>query len=193
MAFKFTGKLKVPIVDFATHRLTLLFEPNEDFGQAYDELKSYDKLSLEIKPYRAKRSLDANAYYWVLLTKLAKVLNTSNSELHNSMLRKYGFYEYIDGKLFMTVLPDTDEAQKKILGAEEYHLKPTSDVREGKDGVMYRTYIMLRGSSTYNTEEMARLIDGLITDCKCAGITDSEIASPDERRILKERYGVNIG
>ena len=58
---------------------------------------------------------------------------------------------------------------------------------------MYRTYIMLRGSSTYNTEEMARLIDGLITDCKCAGITDSEIASPDERRILKERYGVNIG
>lgn len=193
MAFKFTGKLKVPILDFASHRLTLLFEPNEDFRSAYDELKGYDKLSLEIKPYREKRSLDANAYYWVLLTKLAKVLNTSNAELHNIMLRKYGVFEYVDGKLFMTVLPDTDEAQKRIMEAEEYHLKPTSDVREGKDGIMYRTYIMIRGSSTYNTEEMARLIDGLITDCRCAGIPDSEIASPNERRILKERYGVDFG
>ena len=74
---KFTGKLKQPIIDFMTHRLTLLFEPNEDFRQAYEELKGYDKLSLEIKPYRRKRSLDANAYYWVLLTKLAKILGTS--------------------------------------------------------------------------------------------------------------------
>ena len=47
---KFTGKLKQPIIDFMTHRLTILFEPNEDFGQAYEELKDCDKLSLEIKP-----------------------------------------------------------------------------------------------------------------------------------------------
>lgn len=54
-----------------THRLTILFEPNEDFLEAYEELKGKEVLSLEIKPYRKKRSLDANAYYWVLLTKLA--------------------------------------------------------------------------------------------------------------------------
>ena len=41
---KFTGKLKQPIIDFMTHRLTILFEPNEDFGQAYEELKDCDKL-----------------------------------------------------------------------------------------------------------------------------------------------------
>lgn len=50
----------------------------------------------------------------------------------------------------------------------------------------------MRGSSTYNTEEMARLIDGLIDRCKEAGMPDREIVSPDEKRILKERYGVNI-
>ncbi len=85
---KFTGKLKQPIIDFMTHRLTILFEPNEDFGQAYEELKDCDKLSLEIKPYKRKRSLDANAYYWVLLTKLAKILRISNAELHNVLLSK---------------------------------------------------------------------------------------------------------
>ena len=41
---KFTGKLKEPIIDFATRRLTILFEPQEDFTQAYEELKDCEKL-----------------------------------------------------------------------------------------------------------------------------------------------------
>ena len=172
---KFTGKLKQPIIDFMTHRLTLLFEPNEDFRQAYDELKDYDKLSLEIKPYRRKRSLDANAYYWVLLTKLAKILRTSNAELHNILLSKYGFMEIVDGRTIKVVLPDTDEANKKVMESQVYHLRPTSDARLGNDGMTYRTYIMIRGSSTYNTAEMSRLIDGLVCECKDSGMADSEI------------------
>lgn len=190
---KFTGKLKQPIIDFISHRLTLLFETNEDFGQAYEELKEYDKLSLEIKPYKRRRSLDANAYYWVLLTKLSKILGTSNAELHNTILSKYGFLEIVDGRTIKVVLPDTDEANKKVMESKIYHLRPTSDVRMGKDGMVYRTYTMLRGSSTYDTAEMSRLIDGLVCDCRDAGIEDSEIASPVERRILKEKYGIDLG
>lgn len=189
---KFTGKLKQPIFDYITGRLVLLFEPNEDFREAYEEFKECDKLSLEIKKYRAKRSLDANAYYWTLITKLAAVLDTSNAEQHNRMLQLYGYPEIVDGKHFLVVVPDTEEAQKKVLRAEEYHLKPTSDVREGNDGIMYRTHVLLRGSRTYNTEEMSRLISGLISECKDAKIPDSEIMTPDERRILRERYGIDV-
>lgn len=190
---KFTGRLKTPVIDFISGRLTLLFEPNEDFRQAYEELKGYEKLSLEIKPYRKKRSHDANAYYWTLITKFAKVIGISNPEAHNMMLCKYGVYEVVDGQLCRMPLPDTDDADKVIRNSEYYHLKPTSQVIEGADGVLYRTYILVRGSSTYNTAEMSRLINGLIDDCKECGISDSEIATPDEKRILKERYGVDIG
>lgn len=95
---KFTGKLKEPIIDFVTHRLTILFEPNEDFRQAYEELKDVNKLILEIKPYRRKRSLDANAYYWVLVGKLAKAIGLSNNEVHNMLLRGYGHPEIFEGK-----------------------------------------------------------------------------------------------
>lgn len=190
---RFTGKLKEPIIDFVTHRLTILFEPNEDFLEAYEELKGKEVLSLEIKPYRKKRSLDANAYYWVLLTKLAKVMNTSNAEMHNLMLIHYGQPEIIEGKPIYMTVPDTEDAEKKVMQATEYHLMPTSQVRQGLGGIMYRTYKLLRGSSTYDTSEMARLIDGLITSCKEAGLAASEIATPDEKRLLKERYGVDIG
>lgn len=190
---KLTGRLKEPIIDYVTGRLTVLFEPFEDFRQTYEELKDCEKLSLEIKRYRRKRSLDANAYYWVLCTKLAKVLQVSNQEIHNVMLRKYGQPEIFEGKAAYITIPDTEQAEKKVDNAMDYHLQPTSQVRKGVDGVMYRTYKLLRGSHTYNTEEMARLIDGLIGDCKDAGIPDAEIASPDEKRILKERYGVDFG
>ena len=50
-------------------------------------------------------------------------------------------------------------------------------------GETKRVYITLRGSSTYNTEEMARLIQGLIQDCRDSEIPDSEIMSPFERKV----------
>lgn len=190
---KFTGKLKQPIVDFVTGRLTVLFEPLEDFREAYEQLKGYEKLSLEIKPYRAKRSLDANGYYWVLLAKFAKVMELSNPEAHNMMLCRYGQVELFDGKALYVPIPDTETAENKVRNSTEYHFQPTSQVREGNDGVMYRTYKYLRGSHTYNTEEMSRLIEGLVSCCKEVGIPDAEIATLDEKRILKERYGVDFG
>lgn len=190
---KFTGFLKEPIIDYITGKITILFEPCEDFREAYEYLKGCGKLTLEIKKYKAKRSLDANAYYWVLLAKFARVLGMTNAEAHNMMLCWYGQLELFNEKAVCMTIPDTEESEKKVKNSSEYHLRPTSQVREGNDGVMYRTYKLLRGSSTYNTEEMARLISGLIEQCKEAGIPDVEIASPNEKRILKERYGVDIG
>lgn len=45
----FTGRLKEPLIDYLTGKLTILFEPCEDFRQTYEELKGCEKLSLEIK------------------------------------------------------------------------------------------------------------------------------------------------
>lgn len=189
---KFTGRLKEPIIDYITGRLTILFEPCEDFRQTYEELKSCEKLSIEIKRYRRKRSLDANAYYWLLVTKLSGVVGMSNLEVHNMMLRGYGQPEIYEGKGVYLTIPDTDEARTKADNATDYHVLPTSQVRTGDDGIVYRTYKLLRGSRTYNTAEMSRLIEGIISECKHAGIPDAEIATPDEKRLLKERYGVEL-
>ena len=189
---KFTGKLKPPIVDYLTGKISAVIEISEDFRQAYEDLKDCEKLSIEIKRYRRKRSLDANAYYWVLVTKLSGAVGMSNSEVHNMMLRGYGQPEIYEGKGIYLTIPDTDEARKKADNATDYHVFPTSQVRTGDDGIVYRTYKLLRGSHTYNTAEMSRLIEGIISECKHAGIPDPEIATPDEKRLLKERYGVEL-
>ena len=148
--------------------------------------KMMDKdLTIIIKQYRQKRSLDANAYYWQLITKLSPVVRTSAPALHNQMLRRYGQPFILDGKLVYLVIPDTDEAAEKAMEAETFHIKPTSEVKTGADGIRYRTYTMLRGSSTYDTKEMTDLINGLVDECKEAGV---ETLTPEELERMMELY-----
>lgn len=56
---------------------------------------------------------------------------------------------------------------------------------------MYRTYLMLRGSHTYDTKEMSVLINGLVEECKEQGI---ETLTPDElRRMMEDAEKHNPG
>lgn len=180
-----TGRLLLPTLDYNTGRLQLSLIINEDVRAEYERLKDCEKLSISIKKYRKRRSLDANAYYWQLLTKLSETLHVSKPYLHNDMLRKYGQAEYYGDKQVYITIPDTEEAQNKADEDEYTHLKPTSQIRIGKDGVAYRTYKLLRGSHSYNTKEMSVLIDGLVSECKENGI---ETLPPEELQHLKDSW-----
>lgn len=149
-------------------------------------------LNISIKQYRRKRSLDANAYYWKLNTLLSEKIGVSKNRMHNLILRRYGQVELIDGQLMRIPVPDTEAAENMALEKEVYHIRPTSQVVEGKDGVMYRTYILLRGSSSYDTKEMSELIKGLITECLDAEIPEYEIMTPNEKEELRQRYGIEV-
>lgn len=131
----------------------------------------------EIKEHREKRSLDSNAYYWLLIGKLARKLHVSNARLHNLMLRECAPPYLIDGHIAMQPIPDTEQAENQVLESETYHLRPTSGIITGNDGQAYRWYVLLRGSSTFNSVEMNTLIARIIEDCQEQGI---QTATPDE-------------
>ncbi len=116
---------------------------------------------------------------------MAEAVHISKPAAHNLMLRKYGQALYIGEKIVYIVIPDTDQAAAQVDEAEMYHLKPASQVKVGKDGVMYRTYIMLRGSSDYDTKEMSELIDGLVTEAKQLGV---ETLPPHELERMMSIY-----
>lgn len=149
-------------------------------------LSQAEALDVAIRKKRRKLSLDANAYYWKLASEAADILHVSKPYMHNQLLRRYGQIAIIDGQAVYAVLPDTDEAQKAVDEAQTYHLKPTSQVKEGKGGIMYRTYMMLKGSSEYDTKEMSYLIDGLVCECKEMGI---ETLPPQELERMMIAYG----
>jgi hypothetical protein len=154
------------------------------------ELEKYmqkEKLSIEIKQFREKRSLDANAYYWLLVTKIARVLGVTNNYQHNQMLRDYGALEIVNGKLVDVLIPETVEAEEHLLEEAKYHLRTTNSTAFNTEGVFCRIYNLLKGSSSYNTKEMAELIDGVIKECK---ELDIETLPPHELERMKREWGI---
>lgn len=185
----FTGRFIGIGKDLITHKYNVSIWVNEDATTVFKDLYGKD-IDITFKRHKDKRSLDANAYYWVLLSRLARVHGWSNAEAHNRMLRKYGQYARMDGELLSVPLPDTDKMEVEVLNEVKHHLALTSKVTMMK-GKLYRIYVVLQGSSTYNTEEMARLISGLIQDCRDSDIPESEIMTPFEKQKLKEQYGID--
>ena len=157
----------------------MIGKAQEIIMKLFDLAKQGDEQIYELRLYRAPRTLSQNAYYWQLLTKVASKLRMKKPELHNRMLRDYGKPMYVADQLVLVYLPDTEEAERTALGSEKHHLKPTSQVKKDRDGVMRRTYVMLRGSSDYNTAEMSALVDGIVQEAKAQGIetmTPAELA-----------------
>lgn len=185
---KFTAHIRDAIRTFDGKVVMTLESRNADCNSISKLLKA-DGLDVEIEKHRKKRSLDANAYYWLLCSRLAEAVNVSKPYIHNYILRKYGQIELIDGQAVYIVIPDTDEAQRQVDEEQLYHLKPTAEVKEGKDDVMYRTYMMIKGSSKYNTKEMTDLINGLVDECKQIGI---ETLPPEELERMMAAYGKKI-
>lgn len=143
------------------------------------------KLRIEVKEYREKRSLTANAYYWVLVNKLARALEISAANLHNQMLRRIGKPFLFGGSTIRVALPETEETETLVLEDEHNHLMPTSEVFVDKAGILRRTYMMLSGSHDFDRAEFSRLIGDIVDECKTAGI---ETLPPDELARMMEAY-----
>jgi len=119
----------------------------------------------DIKEHKERRTLSQNAYYWKLITEVAKKQRHSVPYIHNTELRAARYARWFDDELVLVSIPDTDDAEAQVMEQMEYHLAPTNR-REGDK----RIYVMLRGSSEFNTAEMSHLLDLLIQDAQALGI-----------------------
>ena len=151
----------------------LMVKPErDDLGKAMAVVRKHkDRLyDLEVKEHRKKRSLDANAYAWVLINKLADALRITPKEIYRQAIQNVGGnYE---------ILPVKEEAAehfKQVWEAQGLGW-PCVDMGKSKiDG--YRNLRAYYGSSTYSTTQMAQLIDILLQDCRAL---DIEVKSPEE-------------
>lgn len=159
-----TGKIEGLNMDFATGKAVLSFLVNEKQNAitCYEELKDAEKLSIKIAKYREKRSLDANAYFWVLADKLAAKLNISKEEVYRAAIKNIGGNSEI-----VCVL---DKAVDKLRqGWSKNGIGWLTDTMPSKlDGCT--NVVLFYGSSTYDKAQMSRLIDNIVQDCKEVGI-----------------------
>lgn len=171
-----TGIINDISIDFNTQKpkISLLLDTNEI--NIVEELKNENKLNVELKKYRKKRSLDANAYMWLLISKLQEKLDITKEEIYKDAIKNIGVYE---------VIPIKNEAVNRFVEAWKNNglgwiCETTKSKLEG-----FTNVLAYYGSSTYNTKEMSRLIELIVQECKQLNI---EIKSKSEIDSLLKQW-----
>lgn len=137
------------------------FSTPENFSELFDALADKE-VSIEIKQHRKNRSLDANAYAWVLIDKIAEKTGFKKVDVYRHAIREIGGVS--------TTVCVMDKAVERL--------------REGwaKNGIGWQTetmpskvdgctnVILYYGSSAYDSKQMAQLIDSLIQEAENIGI-----------------------
>lgn len=165
-------------------RLIITFEKGENraVGKLYESIGGIDpkkEYEVSVKPKKRKRSLDANAYLWVLIGKLGEVLKKPDTEVYREYIKDNGVFEIIP--IREDAVPRWTETWKRNgIGWV------TDDLGECRNIKGYHNIKCYYGSSTYTTKEMARLIDAVVSDCKDQGI---ETMTPSEIERLKAMWG----
>lgn len=145
--------------------------------QYTEEMKALmgSEISAEIKKWRNRRSLSANAYAWLLISKIAESTRPpmSKEAVYLEMLKRYGQTGII-----------SVEAEKALPVKRE--LKYWESVGSGRvAGKEFEHIRLWVGSSNYDTSEMAIFIDGVVGECKDLGI---ETLPPHELERMKGEW-----
>ena len=152
-------------------KVTLLLDTIEDLEEFQDK-----KINVELKQHRNKRSLDANAYCWVLINKIAERTDVPAKDIYKDAITYVGSYE---------VLPIKDEAVNKFI--EAWSKRGIGWICQTSKSKLkgYTNVLAYYGSSSYDTKEMSKLIDVIIEECKQWNI---ETFTPDKLSRLKEEW-----
>lgn len=168
------GTIKDISVDYRTGNalLTLSVNQKQSAINCFDDLHCEGKLSFKIDKYKEKRSLNANAYCWKLLTEIANVLRSSKEEVYLTMLKRYGQRELISVQAHIPI--------------SEY-IKYCDEAGEGKvNGKLFKHYYVYKGSSEYDTREMSVFIDGVVSEAKALNI---QTDTPKQIAKMKAMWG----
>lgn len=156
-------KTKTPEFKFLVDgKIEISFKADKSILKAFDGVDKEKEFTINIKEYRKKRTLSQNAYLWVLLDEIGKKLRLNKEQVYKSYIKDYGIFE---------VLPIKNEAVDRFTNnwAKNGLGWFTQELGKSKlDG--YTNLIAYYGTSTYNTQELNRVLDAIIEECKELGI-----------------------
>ena len=171
---KFTGRIKDINLSWDQRDNSVTLSLNENVFNDLKQLKDKDKLLIiEVEEYRNRRTRDANACLWWCIQRIAQAINTDSWSVYISMLHRYGSFTTV------TVKEEAlNDLRRKWREVDEI----------GNRIINGRTYVdanLYFGSSTYNVQEFAHLLEGVISEMKEMGL---ETPLPDDIRYALERW-----
>ena len=172
---EFTGKLVGVSKDWQTDKFQITFTVNEPSAiQSVNDIQSCERLNIKAVKFREKRSLDANALFWHCVGAIANAMETPTDkwEIYLRMLKRYGKYTHICVKPNVVDAVRAQWRESEVIGEVNIN---------GQKAVQMLCYF---GSSTYDTKEFSRLLDGVISEMQEMKLETP--VSADVRRALEQ-------
>ena len=145
------------------HKQRVTIELDSDFRNEFEKLRESD-VSVEVKKWRQKRSLDANAYFHCLVGKISEAMNLGFEEVKTNLVTEYGAFERDDEGLKVGFkLPASVDVAKIYRYVKHFGTR----VENGK---VFNCYIVFKHTHLMDSKEMSRLIDGTVQEAKQLGI-----------------------
>lgn len=139
------------------------------------------ELTVEIKQFRKKRSLDANAYCFVLCQKIAEVIKNTKEYVYKQAIKQIGQFEIVPIR--------NDAVERWMVAWNSKGLGWQSEILEDSKLEGYKKTINYYGSSVYDTKEMSLLLEEIVGQAKGLGI---ETMSEVEKVALLDKWGKGV-
>lgn len=175
-----TGTIEDIAIDYKTNKakISLLLDTRQ--LDIVEELKKENKLNIEVKKYRKKRSLNANSYFWQLLQELCELVELDTIEEYKRRVKELGIFRQFK------IEAENIKTFKKMWTNQGIawfcEIADTTYIGDTEFKIINAYY----GSSSFNSKQMTRLIDGLVQDCKVYNI---ETKPQEEINSLLESWG----
>ena len=158
--------------------------PHREAMKLVGEMQQGTKYVAEIKKFRKKRSLDANAYFHVLCDKIAEKQNLGLDEVKTNLVCEYGTVDRDEeGAKIGFKLPSSVDVRKIYKYVKCFDTR----IENGKE---FNCYIVFKRTRDLNSKEMSRLIEGTVYEAKNLGI---ETLTPEELARMSMKWGKNNG
>ena len=160
----------------------MIGKPVELMARLIKMVQAGDETVYELIVHREKRTLTQNAYFHVLVGKIADAMSVNGSavtktSVKNQLIADYG--QYSEAFRNVTLRDGMDWRELDYI-----HLKPSSQMMKTAEGKYIPVYNVMKGSHECDTKEMSVLLEGAVQEAKQLGI---ETKTPAElARMLRE-------
>lgn len=173
MIMETTGRLKDIKKNVITNKYEVTFEVDDNIENAQELADQNKLLRIKATAFRQSRSLNANAMLWGLISIISDNTKQSKDNVYLELLRRYGKYEHVCVK-------EEAVASLKTIWRLVEELGPVRI--NNSTGICCLCFY---GSSTYDTKEMSKLIEGTISEIKEMGL-QNPYCSADMQQALAE-------
>lgn len=146
------GKLK-ELIPLKGGKYIVTIELDGDFPE-FDKLKEKN-VDITVEEHKEKRSKEANSYMWVLCEKIARKIGVTKYDVYKQAIREVGvFQDMVISEKAKNTFRIVWEAYGAGYFIEDF-------------GMYIRAYY---GSHNYNTAQMSRVIDYIVSEAKALNI-----------------------